>query len=52
MDVGVTGVPERKQKGLVMSRGPLQVCFEGVKGYRIQNGSEETAKCALNSKCT
>lgn len=27
----VTGVPERKQKGLVMSRGPLQVCCEGVK---------------------
>lgn len=27
----VTGVPERKQKGLVISRGPLQVCCEGVK---------------------
>ena len=27
----VTGVPERKQKGLVMSRGLLQVCYEGVK---------------------
>ena len=27
----MTGVPERKQKGLVMSRRPLQVCCEGMK---------------------